>query len=125
MSDRHSIQYYHEILKDIRYEDYLFELVESGADREDIYLQGVFFEPDIRDPHGTPVEQKTRKWKISRFMTRSEFVQTVFKLSLTSSEHRCREKFRYKGSAVYSPHYHVDALLQLCRLHQFDYRSES
>jgi hypothetical protein len=55
-------------------------------------------------------------------MVRSEIVSTAFKCVLTSAEHRCREHFSYKGERIYGPHYDVDALVEVCRQKQLDYR---
>jgi hypothetical protein len=106
-----------DILSDVRFMDYVFVL---GQDESRLFLQGVFTEPDIVT--GKAEQQQTRKWFVSQHMTKSEFVQTVFKMCITSMEHRTREHFRYKGSAVYSPHFDVEALLELCRARRFDYR---
>ena len=55
----------------------------------------------------------SRKWFLSPHMTHSEIVQTAFKAVLTATEHEVREAFRYKGHAVYSPHYDVERLVEL------------
>lgn len=57
--------------------------------------------------------QKGRKWYISSFATRSEVVQTVLKAALTSAEHEVREHFRYRGRAVFGPHFNVDRLWEV------------
>ena len=105
-------------LEDIKYLDYSFAI--QFIDPSNIYLQATFDEPDIVT--GVVEQQFTRKWKLSPHMTKSEVIQTAFKCALTSAEHRCREHFRYKGSAVYSPHYDVDELEKLCKAKAFDYR---
>lgn len=105
-------------LADVCYLDYEFFIMLVGMNN--IYLQATFMEPDIVT--GKVETQYTRKWKLSPHMTKSEVIQTAFKCALTSAEHRCREHFRYKGSAVYSPHYDVDELEKLCKAHKFDYR---
>ena len=46
-------------------------------------------------------------------MTKSEFIQTVFKAVETAEEHEIRENFEYKGEPIFSPHYDVDKLLAL------------
>jgi len=118
----HSIQEMRGWLEDVRYLDYTFVIVRDGGD-DRTYLQATFMEPDIVT--GRNEEQFTRKWKLSPHMTKSELIQTAFKCALTSAEHRCREHFRYKGSAVYSPHYDVDELEKLCKRRGFDYREAS
>lgn len=107
------------ILDDIKFYDYEFDVIDNvGATP---YLQGKYVEPDIVT--GQPEMQHTRKWQLSLHMTKSEFVQTVFKCCITSMEHRTREHFRYKGHAVFGPHFDVDALLLLCKSRAFDYRA--
>jgi hypothetical protein len=106
-----------DVLDEIRFMDYSFCIkLHFGA----YYLQANFVEPDIVT--GINEVQYTGRWQLSEHMTKSEFVQTVFKCCMTSMEHRTREHFRYKRSAVYSPHYDVDALVDLCKARQFDYR---
>lgn len=56
----------------------------------------------------------SRKWLLSEHMTRSEIVQTALKAVLTAAEHEAREKFKYKGHAVFGPHISVERLLEAC-----------
>lgn len=105
-------------LDDVRFYDYAFDIVEVEAGNP--YLQASYVEADIVT--GEQEIQKTRKWQLSPHMTKSEFIQTAFKCCITSMEHRAREHFRYKGAAVFGPHFDVDALLELCRAKRHDYR---
>ncbi len=100
-----------ELLRGSRFLDYTFIVVQSVRSTPP-YLQASYVEPDIVT--GARETQNTRKWQLSLHMTRSEFVQTAFKCCLTSMEHRTREHFRYRGAAVYGPHFDVDALFSLC-----------
>lgn len=116
-----------EWLEDVRYLDYVFEVIEDNLGwgdeyQETPYLRASYIDRDIVT--GKSELQKTRKWRLSLHMTKSEFIQTAFKCAITSSEHRCREHFRYKGSAVFGPHYDVDRLLEVCKSGGFDYRDE-
>ena len=43
-------------------------------------------------------------------------IQTAFKAVLTAEEHETREAFRYKGQAIFAPHYNVEALVALAAL---------
>ena len=52
-----------------------------------------------------------RKWRISKHMTESEIVQTAFLAIRTAEEHETREKFQYKGSAIFQPHRNVNDLI--------------
>jgi len=106
-------------LQDVKFRDYEFMAEHTGTR---MYLQGQYYEPDILT--GEVRLQKTRKWLLSEHMTKSEFIQTVFKCALTSMEHRTREHFLYKGERVYSPHYDVDALVELCQAKRFDERDD-
>ncbi|QQS31869.1 MAG: hypothetical protein IPM50_09265 [Acidobacteriota bacterium] len=107
-----------ELISEISFMDY--DLIVVDAPR--MYLQGQYYEPDVVT--GEIKLQKTRKWMLSEHMTKSEIVQTAFKLALTSMEHRTREHFLYSGERVYSPHYDVDALVELCRAGAFDERED-
>jgi len=120
MISKKGIQWIREQLSEVRYLDYNFGLYDDGVGTA--YLQANFPEADIVT--GRIEQQFTRKWRLSEHMTKSEIIQTAFKCCLTSEEHRCREHFRYKGSAVYSPNYDVDELEKLCKAHKFDYRKE-
>jgi hypothetical protein len=81
---------------------------ESGR----MYLQAEFMAPDCKT--GEPKIQYTRKWYLSREATDSEIVQTAFKCVLTSLEHEAREAFRYRGQAIFGPHFDVEKLVALC-----------
>lgn len=54
-----------------------------------------------------------RKWLISKHMTESEIVQTVFKAVLTWVEHETRENFKYKDTIVFNPHLDVKQKLDV------------
>lgn len=56
-----------------------------------------------------------RKWFLSRHMTDGEIIQTVFKACLTAQEHEIRERFLYKGAAIFDPHYDIEKLVALRR----------
>jgi hypothetical protein len=97
------------------YPGYEFAVLLDG--RGEIYLQAAYSEPDTVT--GAESRQLTRRWFLSPEMTKSELVQTAFKCIITSMEHRVREWFRYAGNAVFSPHYDVDALWELCEKKMF------
>ena len=77
-----------------------------------VYLQASFIAEDCRT--GEREEQLTRKWNISPSMTKSEVVQTAFKLVLTAGEHEVREQFKYRGKAIFGPHFNIDTLHTVC-----------
>lgn len=83
------------------------------TDRGEFYVQATYVEPDIYT--GVAQTQYTRKWLLTPAMTDSEIVQTLFKLCLTSMEHRTREAFTYKGARIFGPHFDVNDLADLCR----------
>ncbi|MBB2915891.1 hypothetical protein [Cupriavidus alkaliphilus] len=107
-----------EVLSLIAFCDYTFGLFEAGGGA--LYLQAMYVAPDIVT--GLPEPQYTRKWQLSQHMTKSEFVQTVFKCCLTSFEHRARESFLYRGVRVYGPHFDVEALVALAKAGMHDVR---
>ena len=99
---------FRQILADISYRDWTFHV---GRDGERCYLQVRFEE---LDPETGRVEPwGGRKWFLSPHMTRSEVVQTALKAVLTAEEHEARERFRYRGRAIFGPHYDVDRLWEL------------
>jgi hypothetical protein len=106
-----------EALSLISFCDYTFGLFDNGAT---LYVQALYVEPDIVTGRLEP--QYTRKWQLSPHMTKSEFVQTVFKCCLTSFEHRARESFLYRGVRVYGPHFDVEALVALAKAGMHDVR---
>jgi len=97
------------ILSEIRYRDWRF-LAET--DKAGPFLVLEFDEPC--NVTGAPAVQRSRKWKLSQHMTRSEVVQTALKALLTALEHEAREQFTYRGRAIFGPHFDVDALHMLC-----------
>ena len=85
--------------------------IRGGIEDKPLYLQAVFGAPC--SVSGVMLTQHTRKWILSVHMTPSEVVQTAFKCVLTSVEHEARERFKYRGQAIFGPHFSVDALAQL------------
>lgn len=82
-----------------------------GLDGERAYLQ-----VEATEPCATTGELKPwrgRKWLLSPHMTKSEIVQTAFKAVATAVEHETREQFRYRGQAIFGPHFDVDRLAEL------------
>lgn len=73
---------------------------------------------------GGVVIHKGRKWLLSQHMTRSEVVQTALKAVLTVLEHEARENFKYRGAAIFGPHFDVDALSDIRAEEMLDMRQE-
>lgn len=104
-----------------KHPDYTFGVVEDS--RGAIYLQASYQEPDTVT--GIDETQLTRRWFLSPHMTKSEIVQTVFKCVMTSMEHRAREWFKYRGEAIFGPHFNVDSLHELSlHPHSYEMREE-
>lgn len=85
-------------------------IVTESAER--YYLQLKYFAVDAVT--GEERENFTRKWNLSGHMTDSEVMNTAFKATLTSMEHETREFFKYRGRAIYGPHFDIDKLWELC-----------
>ncbi len=102
------------VVAEIRYRVWTFELrhivpaTASSLVGGTIYLQ-VRFPADGENWTG-------RKWVISPHATKSEIVQTALKAVLTAEEHEAREHFKYRGRAIFGPHYDVDFLAGYCDL---------
>jgi hypothetical protein len=108
------------IFDDVTYKDYMFHAMQTS---EHFEVKATFIGGDLTKPSLTPTLQHTRKWVVSRFASRSEVVQTLFKLVVTSEEHEAREAFRYRGKAIFGPHFSVDTLHQICgKAENYDYR---
>lgn len=95
------------ILKEVAFMDYTLLATESEYDGR-WFMQGSYREACIDT--GAEALHMTRRWLLTPYMTKSEVVQTAFKLCLTSMEHRTREHFLFRGRRVYGPHFDVEAL---------------
>jgi hypothetical protein len=108
-----------EALEQIDYPGYSFQ-IHGGTDGKPMYLQAAFEAPC--SVSGLMETQHTRKWLLSPHMTPSEVVRTAFKCVPTSVEHEAREQFRYRGQAIFGPHFSVDDLVQLAQAGRLDAR---
>ena len=113
-----NIGWMRDVVSQVSFEDFEFCILQSHGG---IHLQAVWSEPCIAS--GLPERQYSRKWLLSPAMTRSEVVQTCFKLALTAVEHRARETFKYRGKRIFGPHFDVDQLHRLCIDGGFDVRA--
>ena len=100
------------ILSAVHFPGFTFRVVGQFDGAIPTYLQASFMAP-CNDAGGEPVQQRTRKWLLSKYMTRSELVRTAFKCVLTAIEHEARERFRYRGVAIFGPHHDVDVLVRM------------
>jgi hypothetical protein len=92
------------VVADLTYRDWRFRL---SPDEGDPWLQVTFH--DEKGDFWTG-----RKWRLSAHMTDSEVVQTALKAVLTAEEHEARERFTYRGRAIFGPHISVDTLWEVC-----------
>jgi hypothetical protein len=77
-----------------------------------IYLQ-VYCDDGVCNVTGEKYSWHGRKWYISHHATETEIVNTALKAVLAAEEHEAREKFKYKGVAIYDPHTDVNALIDM------------
>lgn len=89
-----------DVLAELRYKDWAFEVGPSEQ-----WLR-------VRFKEGAE-EWTGRKWLLSVHMCKSEVVQTALKAVLAAEEHEAREKFFYRGRAIFGPHYDVDSLVYM------------
>lgn len=99
------------VLRDVAYRDWQFYV---GERHGDLYLQVRFLGPDSESRE--IALQSGRKWLLSSHMTRSEIVRTALKAVLAAEEHEARERFTYRGRAVFGPHLDVDVLARMARV---------
>lgn len=90
----------------VKYLSWRFNIGFSG---NEVWLQ-IGNMDGIDNVTGDPWPWKSRKWRLSKHMTKSEFVQTCLKAVLTAEEHEVRERFFYRGKAIFAPHFNVDEL---------------
>ena len=90
------------IISNIQYEDWKFIITEKN--------DGWNLQVELPNNKG-----KSGKWYISPFVTKSELVQRSFLCILQALEHDARLNFKYKGEAIFKPHYDVDDLVELSK----------
>lgn len=111
-----------EVLSRVSFPGYTFHVVGDFAlDNGPTYLQARFFAPC--SVAGDIQPQNTRKWHLSKHMTRSEVIQTALKCVLTSVEHEAREQFKYRGHVIFGPHFDVERLVEMRKADLMDPRS--
>lgn len=94
----------------------------GDRDKECPFLQ---FEMDGKDNlTGEAMTWRGRKWLLSRHMTDGEVVQTALAATLMAFEHEVRELFKYKGAALFQPHYDIDELVKFSRNQRPTMRTE-
>jgi hypothetical protein len=95
-----------------------------GQDGEAFYIQLVFLARDSRYPDSLPIKQRCRKWRVSKYSTKTEVVDTAFKACWMATYHEMKEQFLYQGQPIYSPHFDVDARVEMCQSARFDKRQD-
>jgi len=100
------------ILKRIDYPGLTIELLsgDGGAG----YVRVSAWREDAQTGEASP--QNGRKWRLSEYAVENEVVQTVFAAISAWEEHERREKFRYLGQKVFSPHLDLGKLATALRL---------
>lgn len=104
------------VLTQLSFPGYYFEA--GGVDR--YWIRATF--TDRCSVSGREPIQHTRKWYVSHAACKNEIVQTALKCVLTSVEHEARERFKYRGRAIFGPHFDVDALHRIHAAGELDYR---
>ena|SRR5258706_1574412 len=107
------------LLGRINFMDRKFLLMKKG---DGFLLQMSYMEPCIDNPGLGPVEQKTRKWYISPYMTVSEVVETAWACVCRSQIHVASEHFTFHGRRIYSQHFDVLERVDMCDQKKFDVR---
>ncbi|GAB4287163.1 MAG: hypothetical protein Kow0098_03290 [Ignavibacteriaceae bacterium] len=114
-----------ELLKNVEYRDWKFHVEEEivqrphfsrGEDHRYFWLQIRFLEKDLTYRTEIIGVQHGRKWLISAHATDSEIIQTALMAVIAAEEHEARERFRYKGQSIFSPHYDAEDLVELAKL---------
>src|SRR4051812_6600010 len=85
-----------DVLSTVDFRDWRFVIEEQGRE---VFLVVEFDERC--NVSGEPATQRSRKWRLSTFMTVSEIVQTAFFAVLTAMEHEVREQFLYAGRPIF------------------------
>jgi hypothetical protein len=112
-------------ISEIKYKDWELKLSYKNVKGKfkDIWLQWIFSAPCVKT--GETIKQKSRKWRLSIHMTRTEVINTAFSAALMASEHELRENFKYKEQPVFCGHISVDdrAYLLSQKYYKFDERT--
>lgn len=86
----------------VEYRDWAFVV---GVDQDLVpNLQIQFFDP------ADGSIQKCRKWLLYKTMNTSELLRTIWMAVLAAEEHESRERFRYKGVRIMTPHVDFERL---------------
>jgi hypothetical protein len=100
-----------DVLQRLEYPGYSFIIGHAGGEFGYFYLQVRC--TALCNVENIPIQWKGRKWLLSEHMLDGELVQTALKAVLTALEHEARERFKYRGVAIFSPHYDIEKLVAL------------
>jgi hypothetical protein len=103
-----TIDRFDEVLSRIEYPGYSFVVSNKG---ENFFMQVRC--TALCNVTNAPMRWRGRKWLLSRHMVDGEIVQTALKAVFTALEHEAREKFKYRGQAIFDPHYDIEQLVNL------------
>jgi hypothetical protein len=107
------------IVAGVSFRDRRFRVLEKG---DGFLVQLEYDEPCVET--GEPKLQRSRKWYVSPHSTETEVVETCWACVCRSQMHVAGEHFTYQGRRVYSPHFDVDARLELVDAGRFDTRED-
>jgi hypothetical protein len=99
-----------EWLAEISIEGHLLHVLAFRLEPDDncLFLQVTFAANDIDT--GRFKVQQGRKWRVSYYCCKSEFVRTAYKAFEAAVLHEMQENFKYRGRSIYGPHIDPDAL---------------
>jgi len=103
------------VIRQIKCLDYTF-LVSIESDL--VFLRLSYPEKDIHT--GQITAQFSRRWVIEYSDSDTKIVETAFAAVQRSMRHRSKEWFLYKGRRVYSPHFSLEARINMCDEKHFD-----
>lgn len=75
----------------------------------EMYLQ-IHVKVDDTDT-GIKSMQRGRKWKLSKFMTKTEIIRVAWNAVQAFEFHEIQERFKYKGKAIFNAHIDADVLV--------------
>jgi len=109
-----------EIVKQISFRDWRFSITHY-------FNRGILLVAEFNAPCAVTLEpgvQRSRKWPISPHMTKGEIVQTALLAVRVAVEHEMREDFKWRGQAIFGPHFDIELLHELCAVNGTEYRPE-
>jgi hypothetical protein len=104
------------VLGAVQYRNWIFRI---GEDSDSAWLQVAFMAPDIPLCSDSVIEDLTkvadaewrgRKWRLSAHMTEGEIIRTALMAVLAAEEHEARERFLWRGRAIFGPHMLPEAM---------------